>query len=116
MTDTKLKALWADSTFWILLLISLPGVAAAMLTAWHAVASGTYDPQTFTASIMGLPIVAYLVARQYPRGKAIEAAPHLAGVQSLMTPAESNAAPGEPDSPPETMPGYDVNGADGSAA
>lgn len=73
MIDTKLKPLYREVTFWIMVAMSLPGVVSVYAAAIDAVRSGVFDPVAFQSAFLALPIVAYLLARQYPRGKAVEA-------------------------------------------
>lgn len=74
LIDPKLKPLYHETTFWIMLAMSLPGIVSTYLAAWNAMQTGEFDPGAFQSAILALPIVGYLLARQYPRGKAAEAA------------------------------------------
>ena len=73
-TDPTITKIHRDPTFWILLLISIPGIGAAYSAAWDGLVTGAFDPERFYTAAFGLPIVIYLgVFRQIPRAKAIEA-------------------------------------------
>lgn len=75
MLDTKLKPLMRDLTFWIMAAMSLPGIVAVYAAAIDGVTTGSFDPGAFQSAFLALPLVGYLLAREYPRGKAVEAAP-----------------------------------------
>lgn len=63
----NLKALHKEATFWVLLMISGPGI----LAAYQSALSG--NPPDWTA-LMASPIAVYLgIGRQYARGKVAEA-------------------------------------------
>lgn len=94
MFDPKLKPLWQEVTFWLLSLISLPGIIALYKGAWDAIGQGTFSQDDFTLSAFALPVVAYLLTRQYPRGKAAEASGWMLAAQqstqAMVAPLESN--------------------------
>lgn len=72
-SDPKLTPLHRELAFWLALAMSLPGIAAVYVAAVDGVRSGSFDPGAFQSAFLALPVVAYLLARQYPRGKAAEA-------------------------------------------
>lgn len=90
MLDPKLKPLWKEVTFWILSMISLPGIIALYAGAWDAIGAGTFKQEDFTLAAFALPVVAYLLSRQYPRGKAAESAGYMLAALAATTPQESN--------------------------
>lgn len=96
-TDSKLKPLYCDSTFWVLLAMSLPGIAAAYLSAWHGIKAGAFNADEFTAGLMAAPIVVYLgIGRQIARKASIDNAAAMAAVD--VSPADGDAIePGHED-------------------
>lgn len=92
MTDTKLRPLLKELTFWLMLAMSLPGIAAVYIAAYSGVTTGSFDPAAFQSAFLALPIVAYLLTRQYPRGKSIEAAP-LMEQRLVILPEEDEIVP-----------------------
>lgn len=93
--DTKLKPLYRESTFWVLLVISLPGIIASYKSAMNGV---TPDMTALLAS----PLAIYLgIGRQYARGKAVENA----AVFEFETPDAND--PLGPDGIGEMIPGYE---------
>jgi hypothetical protein len=73
-TDPTLKPIHRDPTFWVLLVLSIPGLLAAFLAAAEGIRSGSFDPNDFYAAVFAAPIVIYLgIGREYARGKAVEA-------------------------------------------
>lgn len=71
--DTKLKPLYCEISFWVMMLMSLPGIVAIYIAAINGIQTGDFDPSAFQSAFLASPIIAYLLARQYPRGKAVEA-------------------------------------------
>lgn len=71
--NPKLTPIHKDPTFYVLLAISLPGILAAYLAAWHGLATGEFNGEQFLNAAFAVPIVAYLgVFRQFPRAKSVE--------------------------------------------
>lgn len=76
--DTKLKPIYKEYTFWVILMISLPGIVALYMEAFMAIQDRSFDAESFYVAALASPIVLYLgVGRQYARGKAVEAAPKM---------------------------------------
>lgn len=70
-----LKSLKDDATFWVLLAMSVPGIIAAYLAAYHGVTTGDFQANDFYSAVFAAPIVVYLgIGRQYARGKVVEQA------------------------------------------
>lgn len=70
--DPKLKPLYRETTFWVLLALSIPGGIAAYDAAWTGIATGSFDVESFYASVFALPIVIYLgVTRQLVRKESV---------------------------------------------
>lgn len=84
MQDTKLTKLMHDTTFWLMLLLSAPGIVTAARDIW---AGHALD----TTALAALPIVVYLgIGRQVARKGAAIGAGHILAAQSQLTnpPAE----------------------------
>lgn len=91
MQTSKLKELKADTTFWLLLAISLPGIVALWIDTIRAAMAGDIPNPDLQSLAMSSPIAIYLgIARQYPRGKAVEAFGSLAALPAT---APDPAAP-----------------------
>lgn len=97
-TSSKLTPLHRELSFWLMLAMSLPGIIAVYVAAIDGVQSGSFDPGAFQSAFLALPVVAYLLARQYPRGKAAEgvgvqlaAETHVLG-EAAFTPSDDELA------------------------
>lgn len=70
--NRKLKPIYKELTFWVLLFISVPGLASAYYLAWQGLTDGGFDQEAFLMSVLGCPIALYLgIGRQYVRGQAV---------------------------------------------
>lgn len=109
-TSTKLKPVLKDPAFWMLLLISLPGLAVSFSTSIAAALAAiqghnvTYDAQSAVVSLFGLPVVLYLgLGYQVARSGAAKGA----GIQ-LAAMAEHQLAT----NPPAEEGLFEVDGSD----
>lgn len=91
MEDTKLKSLWSERGFLIALLMSLPGLVSLAVVTWEAIKAGQpIDSAALNATLAASPVGLYVIARQYPRGKAVEAAAPM--LHAMPAPVQPGAA------------------------
>lgn len=83
----KLTSLLAERQFQAAVLVGLPALVYAYVQAFGAIFGGDpFDATAVTIALGANPITLYLVARQFPRGKAAEAV----GVQLAPMPAPAD--------------------------
>lgn len=110
--NPKLKELFSEKEFWLLLTISLPGLMTGMAESVRACYDALlnhnvhYDVQAAYAMLTGLPIVAYLgIGRQIARsGAAQGVGTMLAGEGAIVNATNPPAEATIPMPPPESIP------------
>lgn len=73
-TTPQLQPLLRERQFYAAAIIGLPGLAYAYVEAFRAIVQAEqFDAASVAIALAANPIVLYLLARQYARGKAVEA-------------------------------------------